>query len=302
MAEIQETDEQDSIDVSGDEEEGGEPEPSPEKVPGERPSKTARRNRYQELKTEAEQKTQLLEQERQARILTEQRLNAIQEQLNRFQGQQQGGDPIDNALEENFRARQELDEQFQSKQGKLTKEELVGMQRKAQWLEDQRSMLNTERVNRSRPQVNPQEQALEMYAAANHPDVVNNPHAVVYFKGELAKKVAAAGIANQHIDPAAMVKATLEQTERDLRIGKYRNGAGVDPGLASRLSGVSRGAGSNGGSSPVTDRVVMTDQYKVMAETAFPELVKTKGAKAAHEKWAHTVGKRVLQQGGKLNQ
>lgn len=304
-AENQETEDQDSIDVSADPDDV-DPEATaaePETRQGERPSKANRRNRYQELKTEAEQKTQLLEQERQARIQDQQRMNALQQQLNQLQGQQQGQnyDPIDYALTENFRARQSLDKEFQARAGKLSEKELEEMQWKAQSLEDQRAMLNVQKVQRATPQVDPQIQALESYAAANHPEIVNSQQARAYFQGELVRKAALAQAQGRQIDGVAIFRESLEQTEKDLKIGKHRNGGGVDPGLAARLAGHSRGAASNGGSAPLADRVTMTDQYKVMAETAFPELVKAKGARAAHERWAQTVGKKLISQGVKLN-
>lgn len=294
-----ETEEQDVIDLEdGGEEETSQATAEPAAKPGERPSKVRRRNHYREAQEEALRARAEAQRERELRLQSDQMRMAAEQRAMQSQQQGGGGDPIDQALEENFRARQGLDEEFQLKQGKLSKEDIANMQRKAQWLEDQRSMLNTEKVNRSRPQQNPQIAALETYAAANHPEVVNDQNAKFYFQGELVRRKAQADAMGRQFDLASAMKDSLEQTERDLKIGKYRNGRGIDPGLESRLSGHTRGAGSassNGGIQ--TNEIRMTDRLKAMAEQAFPELVQKGGARAAHEKWAKTVGKRLVSQG-----
>lgn len=243
-----------------------------------------------------------LEAERQARLAAETeaaRLRGIQEgrqQAQQAVQQQYQRDPIEDALETNFKAQQALDKEFQARQGRLTQEEQDDMQRRYMRLNDERNLINAERARRAQPQVNPEVQQIEAYAAVNHPEIINDPAATLRARAEIVELAKKYGRVDQKV-----VAEALELTERKMKIGKYRNGNGVDPGLTTRLSGNGRGAGATSPGANVGDgRIVMTPRLKAMAEAAYAgDKVDGKPItpQQAWQKWAQGPGARLLKAG-----
>jgi hypothetical protein len=135
-------------------------------------------------------------------------------------------------------------------------------------------------------QAQAQEAAVGAQIQTRYPDVVANPQAARFMEMTFLRAVQAEGRPNNW----ETADAAAAEARRAFKLGRPPP---ADAATKARYSGIS--AGSNGSANGASNgKIGMTSKYKAMAHTRFPDL----SEEQAEKKWAQTVGKKILSNGG----
>lgn len=284
-----------------DDDEDDEPEPAAARGPTRAEKRASRKNYYREQKEGRERaerealelKTQLA----QAQAAAAQAQAWAHQQLSQA-GQQRQPDPYEteesrldkeyDLVEANYRNR------LNDKARPMTPEEQREFQKQAREIESKRIDLRVaRRVQGMQPQ---QTNPMEAHLHLRYPEVMRDQAAFMFADGE-ARKIQAT--TRQQQLTLEQVEAIMDQTEQRFRLGRYRNAAQVqqqqrapDPSLRQKLQSPGRGA-SGGSTEGVKRSVAVTPKMVSRARAVFPHMAK-KSDREVVEKWAQTVGKKLI--------
>lgn len=253
-----------------------------EPEPDTRTRKQKKQDRFKRFEKEAE------EAKRRAQELEMQNLR-LQQQLLSGQVQQTQAppaapqvDPIDAAVDETYEQRKRLYESYAAKKeaGQITPEGEKEYLESAKKLEMRQQELVAEKVSRRNiPQPDPSA-AFRQAVQAQHFDVVNNPQALEWVKGNYAMKRAKTGA-----DSMELLNESMDEARQEFRLGKYKDGPPPSSRQKSRYHGessmVSSGAGNKNSST-----IRMSKSQRDMAYAMYPHL----DEKEALKTWVREVG------------
>ena len=206
------------------------------------------------------------------------------------QAQPRGPDPIDEDLKRSRREQEALYAEYvgRQKEGNLTPEAEEKFRQRAYDIKDRETQLQLQKFHRDNgiSRQDPAEQHRQTVSSQirmQFPDIVADARASAYADG-VFRQLTALGRPNDW----DTIEAAMKQTRRDLRMGNAEPSRRPNEAERQRYSGLPAGPGSSREDSPKTIR--MTPGYKKMAE----KLYRNDPPNIAHQKWANTVGKKLL--------
>lgn len=239
------------------------------------------RRENDELRQQVQQNTQMMQQ----MMLRQQQL------MQNPQGGQPPADPLQdklNAIRERKRALQTEVNGIDHKT--VTPEMIRQYEERAYKLQDEEREVEFDMIARRRGMRphNPHEAVAQQFAM-KHPEVMGNASYRQIVQGNY-QKLRLQG----RPDSADTVEEAIDMVKRDFKLGKYAGGGngGHQRVDRSKYVGMPRGVpGSGSGDGGSVKKVVMTKEFKKMAESANPGLKPEK----AWERWANGPGRRLLE-------
>lgn len=189
-------------------------------------------------------------------------------------------DPLDAEEDSIFEAKQGKWAEFQrlNEAGQLTPEKKDALTKEVRALDKKAFQVEIKRNERSRPR---QQSPAEQYLMSRHPDVMSDPKARAFASGTY-QRIAATG----RTDEMKMIEEAAKETREQFGM------TSIDATAQQRKAhtGIPQGGGA-AASKNAPKTIVMTDEYKRMADAAYSDILDDK---ERHRHWAKTVGKKIL--------
>lgn len=271
------------LDLEDEEDEEGDTEPEVPR-PTRKEKKASRTWMPREEKERLERET--IEAKAQA-LAAQQAMQMFQQTLQRLPlgGQQQPQkDPADDELERIDEERLALEREYASRMGdttnKVTPDELEKFRKRAMKLDRRQTEVITARQVRGMnlaPQRNEQETIIRNYVATRYPEASQDQRALQWAQSIQMQEVAD----GKPMWSSETIDKAMDAAERKFRLGKYKNGTPPrepDPVLRDRLQSTPRS--SNGAPAKGQKSIVMTKEFRQMADAAYPHI------KDERKRWA----------------
>ena len=248
---------------------------SEDKPPNREEKKANRFKEAQEAREAAEEKARRLEAELAAERAVARRVPAPQEPME---------DPLEKEIDESYRQRQQLADDFEQRRqaGTLTEDTAKDFQSRARKLEEKTTELIYQRTQRKQhANRNPAEDRI-MEIRRRHADVADNPKAWQYANGQAQIRMARGEQYSQEF-----VDDVIEEARKEFKIGRYRDGVPRED----RYNSAPRGSGPNPGREK-PGKIRMTKTMRQMADHQFSDI---ENPQERYQKWADGPGKRFIE-------